>query len=1646
METVKPESWQRLPKPHGGAGQDSAAHLRRAPGWRRSGDWEGLHTQVNGYPRAARPQSCIEGGRTEGWIQHLERTQNHLVNQSMPAFSDRTVSMPALETAGHSSHNPGFPYLHSRNWTNWTPSQSPSVCESLQEGIELFTPQEQPGNREMARIRPGPRSEKAHLCSLAPVRIGWLPIQRRVIMSDGSDPGKSRPQENTCQTSCKKSHASVEGDFSPVSSLKKDWNQPLLPSAHSGIVPNSSSNKTSEHKGTTVPEQSLNPAPSSGDSPVAPKVKTSITSITISSRKVTRSASLPNTRPPSQLGNGDPDASTMPMSNPVDHPSSGSHVTARRKAVVVKVTEQRVTTNTKTQPAEATESFLTAAGYGSQTKETKWEPVILRRKPAIVKMTQHEERFKRGTDGTKRRPEFRHSYTEGLWSSANSLPYESAPLGTAQKPPEEELNFTFCQKRTPVNLAEQGVSQENKPKLHRSTLSLYFGSPSTKEGALDSSNTDEWDMPRRPVSCYAGVFRHTEPSFDDDPTLHYRSLELQQKTNIDPVSSAAHSSNRLFSSAASTGSFNGASPRVEGLRKGRVLTEVGLDLPKAPGSQAPTFFRFPVEDSSDAPRENDLDPVHQKAVDAVEEKPSSHYHSEFVLLESKRTSQKPHTLREALELRRPEFISRSRGEGSCRGTEGPAAACPAECSVSIAVCPGPAARAHHPAQSSQRSYNNLPEVRRKKEEEKRKLVSQTNRLRAELFKKFVTGETDPDTQDGKLEHHETTEPLLLIGGQQRPISFLQSMGHPTSLSVLVTAEGEQLLLVLEKNEGLFASHYTETHYLEDGSAVMTSPNVTVNCYYHGEVEGRAHTDVSLSACAGLRGLIILEDKTLVLEPTEDPSHNTHHIYRGEKLNLTQGTCGHGFNISHMGGDLSGHVGNLHRTFSSRHRRHAQTNTKYVELIIVADNREYQKQGKDVEKVKQRLAEIANYVDKFYRALNIRVALVGLEVWSDSDKCSISQDPFTTLHEFLDWRKLKLLPQRPHDNAQLVSGVYFQGTTIGMAPIMSMCTVEQSGGIVMDHSDNPLGAAVTLAHELGHNFGMNHDTPERGCGCRVTVDRGGCIMTPSTGYPFPTVFSSCSKKDLVASLEKGVGMCLFNMPEVKVLYGGQKCGNGYVEEGEECDCGDLEECVNPCCNATTCTLKEGAVCAHGQCCEDCQLKPAGTPCRDSSNSCDLPEFCTGSSPHCPANVYLHDGHACHNVDGHCYNGICQTHEQQCITLWGQGAKPAPSICFERVNSAGDPYGNCGKDSKGSFAKCEARDAKCGKIQCQGGANRPVIGTNAVSIETNIPLQEGGRILCRGTHVYLGDDMPDPGLVLAGTKCGDGMMCLNRQCQNVSVFGVHECSAKCSGRGVCNNNKNCHCEAHWAPPFCDKAGFGGSVDSGPMRLADNGSVLVGILVAFLCLICVGIIICLKRKTLIGLLFNNKKNSIEKLRSMEPNRPKSPKRPHPVCRGSPSRQTPAKPQSSSIYKPQPPHLAPESVLPSYSLRRLPQCPSGHLAMSLALSPPAPPPHRVPPAPHPHSPHRGASFRGLTCQNPARMVMELEKPSPPQKPLPADPLGKSARLMRSPTAVRLPVPIPMPGHPRPVPSVPLPARPLPKQPPTLPKPQMLSGVRYSS
>lgn len=68
---------------------------------------------------------------------------------------------------------------------------------------------------------------------------------------------------------------------------------------------------------------------------------------------------------------------------------------------------------------------------------------------------------------------------------------------------------------------------------------------------------------------------------------------------------------------------------------------------------------------------------------------------------------------------------------------------------------------------------------------------------------------------------------------------------------------------------------------------------------------------------------------------------------------------------------------------------------------------------------------------------------------------------------------------------------------------------------------------------------------------------------------------------------------------------------------------------------------------------CQLKQSGTMCRGPAGACDLPEYCTGASPYCPSNVYLLDGSSCQYGVAYCYTGMCLTHQQQCLQLWGYG---------------------------------------------------------------------------------------------------------------------------------------------------------------------------------------------------------------------------------------------------------------------------------------------------------------------------------------------------------------------------------------------------------
>ncbi|NXS53742.1 ADA15 protein, partial [Brachypteracias leptosomus] len=463
---------------------------------------------------------------------------------------------------------------------------------------------------------------------------------------------------------------------------------------------------------------------------------------------------------------------------------------------------------------------------------------------------------------------------------------------------------------------------------------------------------------------------------------------------------------------------------------------------------------------------------------------------------------------------------------------------------------------------------------------------------------------------------------------------------------------------------------------------------------------------------------------------------------------------------------------------------------------------------DLQRIRTRTLEIANQVDAFFQPLGVRVALVAVEVWSEEDRFTVGTSARAVLEQFLRWRQEELLPRLPHDNAQLLTGARFDDVSVGMSTQASMCSPARSGGVSMDHSISVLVVASTVAHQLGHNLGMRHDSTRRFCDCSDLQQDRGCIMASPTGLTPGLSFSNCSGQDLGRSLRHGLGWCLSNLPEPRRLVGTPFCGNHFLEPDEGCDCGLSLECTDPCCNSSSCQLMPGAVCATGDaCCQDCQLRRAGHLCREPLGECDLPEFCDGVSPQCPPDTFLQDGQPCAGGQALCYGGTCATYEGQCQQLLGPGASPVSSSCMATLNMKGDEHGHCGQLPNGSYVACTKQDAGCGMLQCQHG---------------NVH----GNGSCQGTLVPWDKDVSDAAMVLPGTACGPGkvsaerweggwgallvlmplplQVCFQHQCQDVSVLGDQQCQRKCHGHGVCNNHGHCHCERGWAPPTCQSPG--------------------------------------------------------------------------------------------------------------------------------------------------------------------------------------------------------------------------------------------------
>ena len=61
--------------------------------------------------------------------------------------------------------------------------------------------------------------------------------------------------------------------------------------------------------------------------------------------------------------------------------------------------------------------------------------------------------------------------------------------------------------------------------------------------------------------------------------------------------------------------------------------------------------------------------------------------------------------------------------------------------------------------------------------------------------------------------------------------------------------------------------------------------------------------------------------------------------------------------------------------------------------------------------------------QLYTPLNIHIALVGIEVWTETNKIEVTQDAERTMNNFMDYRRKHINPHHKNDNAQLITSVH-----------------------------------------------------------------------------------------------------------------------------------------------------------------------------------------------------------------------------------------------------------------------------------------------------------------------------------------------------------------------------------------------------------------------------------------------------------------------------------------------------------------------------------------------------------------------------------------------------------------------------------------------
>ncbi|NP_001090982.1 ADAM metallopeptidase domain 3A (cyritestin 1) precursor [Sus scrofa] len=647
-------------------------------------------------------------------------------------------------------------------------------------------------------------------------------------------------------------------------------------------------------------------------------------------------------------------------------------------------------------------------------------------------------------------------------------------------------------------------------------------------------------------------------------------------------------------------------------------------------------------------------------------------------------------------------------------------------------------------------------------------------------------------------HHSETSLLQITVPQKIGTNTKDSGASDTNVTYDIKINRKTFTLHLEK-QSFLDSNFLVYSYNKSGVLYPDSSFIKGHCFYQGYAGEIPNSVVTLSTCSGLRGLLQFENISYGTEPLESSATYEHIIYQIKNNKSDFSPIARNYSTTQF-------AAQPFKILVKSEKKSEVLLKRILKIQVIMDKALYDYMGSEVALASEKIVYVFSLINNMFSQLKMTVMLTSLELWSDKNQILTNGDANEMLQKFVSWKEKKLF-QRSHDMAYLLiyrdHPNYIGATYHGMA-----CNPKFAAGIALYPKMITLEAfSVILAQLIGISLGLTYKIDIYNCYCPGTI----CIMNPeairSRGVKF---FSSCSVDEFKSTVSRPEFECLQNQIVPKVVPQARtgSCGNGAMEEGEQCDCGAVENCIHKkCCDAANCTLIGDAECGTGPCCDrkTCRLSQRGVLCRRSTDLCDFPEYCSGTSEFCTEDMRAADFEMCNNKTTYCFQGICRDRSKQCLELFGKFAESSSYLCAQEVNIQSDIFGNCDGRS------CNFVNTLCAKLVCHWKHSQIVPKTDFDIQYTYLD----GHVCMSGN--LRNSSTPDLTKVWDGTKCDDGRFCDNGQCRLTQDYRNRpNCSSavKCGGHGLCNTLLNCHCDVGYAPPACEPEPLspGGSINDG------------------------------------------------------------------------------------------------------------------------------------------------------------------------------------------------------------------------------------------